>query len=93
MILPPLVFLGRLTTNIDLAKQNDKSFKTLTPHLVRRQFIKAAIHQMAFSLNASNFENCKQNFSRPSRSKVMNDLVRVSRNEMAKILDPQNNHP
>jgi hypothetical protein len=58
-----------------------------------------AIHRSSNSSNgfnieytiSSSFQNCKQNFSRPSRSKVINDLMRVSKNEMAKILDPQNN--
>jgi hypothetical protein len=65
----------------------------------KRQFIKAEIHQSSNSSNglfikctsSSNFQNCKQNFYMPSRSKVISDLMRVSRNARAKILDPQNN--
>ena len=55
--------------------------------------MEAAIHRMAFSSNAQ----AQQFFKTVSRiflgllDQFMNDLVRVSRNEMAKILDPQNN--
>jgi hypothetical protein len=56
--------------------------------------IKWLYHRMALSsngfiiecINSSHFQNCRQNFFRPSRSKVINDQLRVSRNGMAKIL-------
>jgi hypothetical protein len=66
----------------------------LTNYWVRQQFIETAMHWMAFSSNGRKFiectnsKNCKQNFSRFYRSKVIYDLVRVSRNEMAKMLYP-----
>jgi hypothetical protein len=59
---------------------------------VECHFMEAAIHRMAFSSNAQ----AQQFFKTVSRiflgllDQFMNDLVRVSRNEMAKILDPQN---
>jgi len=65
---------------------------------VRRQFIEAAFHRSSNSsnglfikyTNSSNFQNCKQNFSRPSRSKVINDLVRLSKCHLDKMSRSQN---
>jgi uncharacterized surface protein with fasciclin (FAS1) repeats len=77
----------------------DNRNKACGAKLVECHFIEAAIHQSGNSskqqfikcTSSSNFQNCKQNFSMPSRSKVINDLLRESRNVRAKILDPQNN--